>query len=57
MRSVARWISIRNGIEHGFSPVFMRLVADARIAALFLDAPEINVAGFEPCRRIPAFET
>jgi hypothetical protein len=35
--SVARRISIRNGICQQFSPVFMRLVADVRIESIFLD--------------------
>ena len=42
-RSVAQRISIRNAIGHVFSPVFMRLVADARIEALFLDARSIAI--------------
>jgi hypothetical protein len=37
MSPVARRISIRNAIGQRFSPVFMRLVAGARIEALFLD--------------------
>jgi hypothetical protein len=34
---VAQQISIRNAAFCGFSPLFMRLVAVARIEALFLD--------------------
>jgi len=39
-------LSIRNGIRNGFSPVFMRLVADARIEAFFLDIPESKHSGW-----------
>jgi hypothetical protein len=35
--SVAQRISIRNAIGNGFSPLFIRLFALARIEALFID--------------------
>jgi hypothetical protein len=40
LRSVARRISIRNGIQQRFSPVKMRLVAAAQIEAFFLYTSE-----------------
>jgi hypothetical protein len=40
MLPVARRISIRDGLGLAFSPLFTRLVADARIAALFSDVRE-----------------
>jgi hypothetical protein len=41
---LAQRISIRNVIGNGFSPVFTRLVAVARIAPLFLDTQCILLA-------------
>jgi hypothetical protein len=34
--------SIRNAIGHGFSPVFMGLVAAARIEGFFLDTRDLD---------------
>jgi hypothetical protein len=49
--SFARRISIRNGICRGFSPVFTRLVAAARIEALFKDAwAQAALPALIPCQ-------